>query len=134
MNVTSTTKSILLTLTLALSNNCCFIIKGDKMEIAVTKITLTKYLHPGYIPDDTEIEEIIMGTEEICLLEEALIVTIQPQNATNKEIKWSTKNPEIITIENGKIIAHAAGKTLITATTNNGKVATYPIVCCPLIY
>lgn len=52
-----------------------------------------------------------------------LYAEINPKNATNKNIKWETSDPEVATIdETGYVRAIKAGKVVITATTTNGKV------------
>lgn len=54
-----------------------------------------------------------------------LTATVTPDNATNKNINWSSSNNEVATVENGTVRALAEGKTTITVTTEDGnKVAT----------
>ena len=51
-----------------------------------------------------------------------LIPTISPKNATNREVKWSTSNASIATVdENGRVTANAPGICTIKATTDKGK-------------
>jgi mannan endo-1,4-beta-mannosidase len=51
----------------------------------------------------------------------SLVATIQPANATNKAITWSTSDAKIATVAaDGKVTAVAAGTTIITATTADG--------------
>ncbi len=51
-----------------------------------------------------------------------LIVTISPENATNKSITWSSNDTNIATVSNDGIVnAKNAGTVIITAKTNNGK-------------
>ncbi|MCM1284923.1 MAG: S8 family serine peptidase [Bacteroides sp.] len=45
--------------------------------------------------------------------------SVIPWNAKDKEIKWSTANPSIATVENGRITAVADGDTIITARAGN---------------
>ena len=50
---------------------------------------------------------------------------VLPSNATNKEVEWSSANPNIATVdENGKVTATGAGTTTITATAKDGNGAT----------
>ncbi|MEZ2716991.1 Ig-like domain-containing protein [Niallia circulans] len=52
---------------------------------------------------------------------ESLVVTIEPENATNKTIKWTSSNPEIATVDdNGNVIGKSPGKVTITAETTDG--------------
>lgn len=54
-----------------------------------------------------------------------LTATVQPGNATNKNVTWSSNNAEVATVENGKVTAKAAGTATITVTTEDvGKTAT----------
>lgn len=54
--------------------------------------------------------------------------TINPSNATNKNVKYSTNNSDIIAInEDGSIKANKVGKADYTVTTNNGKTATLSV-------
>lgn len=45
-----------------------------------------------------------------------LTATISPNNATQKTITWTSSNPNIATVSNGKITAISAGTVNITAT------------------
>ncbi len=48
-----------------------------------------------------------------------LIATIKPNNATNKNITWTSSNPEVATITNGLVTAKNVGYTVITASIND---------------
>ena len=51
---------------------------------------------------------------------ETLIATVQPDNATNKAVTWSSDNAEVATVEGGTVTAVGAGETTITVTTDDG--------------
>lgn len=54
-----------------------------------------------------------------------LTATIQPTNATNKDMTWKTSNKSVATVDdNGKVTAVNTGTTDITVKTTNGKIAT----------
>lgn len=54
-----------------------------------------------------------------------LTKTIEPANATNQNVSWSSSNVEVATVENGTVKAVAAGTADITVTTEDGgKIAT----------
>ena len=47
---------------------------------------------------------------------------IEPDNATDKTVEWTSSKPEVATVdENGKVQAVSEGTTTITATTKDGK-------------
>lgn len=50
-----------------------------------------------------------------------LAVYINPSNATNKSITWSSSNNSIASVSNGIVTANAKGVATITAKTSNGK-------------
>ncbi|MFA7032566.1 MAG: Ig-like domain-containing protein, partial [Bacilli bacterium] len=49
-----------------------------------------------------------------------LIATISPDNASNKNISWSTSNASVATVNDGVVTAVAAGNATITVTTSDG--------------
>jgi uncharacterized protein YjdB len=52
---------------------------------------------------------------------ETLIVTVMPENATDKTIIWTSSNDAVATVTNeGKVTAKAAGTATISATTQDG--------------
>lgn len=52
-----------------------------------------------------------------------LLSSIEPSNATYKEIVWSSSNSNVATVKNGQIKAVGEGTVVITATSKNGKKA-----------
>jgi uncharacterized protein YjdB len=53
--------------------------------------------------------------------EETLTYTITPETATNKEVEWSSLNPEVATVENGLVKAISVGETTIEVSTKDGQ-------------
>ena len=49
-----------------------------------------------------------------------LKATITPENATNKEIEWTSSNEEVATVSGGKVYSVSPGKATITAQTVDG--------------
>ena len=71
--------------------------------IPVTGVTLNK----------TALSLTVGGTE-------TLTAIITPDNATNKNVTWSSNNLEVATVENGTVTAVGAGNATITVTTADG--------------
>lgn len=51
---------------------------------------------------------------------ETLTATVSPNNATNKDVTWSSSNTNVATVSNGTISAKATGSSTITVTTVDG--------------
>ena len=51
---------------------------------------------------------------------ETLTATIEPDNATNQAVTWESSDPNVATVDNGKVTAVAAGEAIITVTTADG--------------
>lgn len=97
--------------------------EGDAKVVAYADgQTATCVVHVDYIP----VQSISLDKFSITLYEGedyTLVGTITPENATYKDITWTTGDNEIATVENGKVLAVKKGNTTITATAN-GKSAT----------
>lgn len=68
-------------------------------EIAVERVTLSR----------TELDIAVGSTFSIK-------ATIEPENATDKVVQWTTNNPAVATVEDGKITGVGPGAASITAT------------------
>ena len=102
--------------------NCIVTVKnnaGTKADISVTvtannvkptKVTLNKT------------SATLASTKKI-----TLTATVEPSNADNKAITWSTSDKSIATVENGVVTAKKEGSAKINAKTYNGKKATFSI-------
>ena len=62
--------------------------------------------------------DLILGDTEKDTVQ--LIATITPENATNKDITWSSSAESVAVVDNGKVTAVAKGTAVITVTTANG--------------
>lgn len=63
-----------------------------------------------------------------------LIATVYPDDATYRDISWSSSDPALATVdENGNVTATASGNVIITATTQDGFVQTHTIKVTPTI-
>lgn len=59
--------------------------------------------------------------------QETLTADVLPANATNKVVTWASDNPQVASVDNGKVTAVAAGNAKITATAGD-KTATCEVV------
>lgn len=69
-------------------------------------------------------------SDQILLVGNTVTVTatIQPSNATNKTISWSSSNSSVATVSTGgRITGVKSGKATITAKTHNGKTASLTV-------
>lgn len=58
-----------------------------------------------------------------------LVASVQPSNATNKNITWKSSNEDIATVnQNGLVTAKSIGEVTITATTEEGNFTTSSII------
>ena len=58
-----------------------------------------------------------------------MTANITPDDAENKEIKWSSEDPAVATIDQeGKIVAVAGGTTEITAEAENGVSSSFKLI------
>lgn len=65
-----------------------------------------------------EVESITLDMAEVNLVEGeevALVATVNPENATDKTVTWTTSNAEVATVEDGKVTAVKEGTATITA-------------------
>lgn len=61
--------------------------------------------------------------------EESLTATIKPSNTTTKDLKWTSSNSNVASVdENGNIRAISNGETTINVTTINGKNASCKVI------
>ncbi|MDR7073345.1 Ig-like domain-containing protein [Fictibacillus barbaricus] len=77
----------------------------DTKQVPVTSISL--------VPEHLDL--VVGGSNE------QLTATINPSNATNQNVKWSTSDPSVATVdENGLVHPVAPGNGVITVTTEDG--------------
>lgn len=48
-----------------------------------------------------------------------LVATVKPDNATSKNVKWSSSNESVATVNNGNVVAVKEGETIISASVGN---------------
>ena len=95
--------------------------------------TIKGYVWSEYVQEYTytKVESVVLDKTELTLeIGDActLNATINPENATYKNMSWTSKDSTIASVENGKVTANKTGTTEITVTTEDGsKTATCKI-------
>ena len=92
---------------------------GEMIELAlspnVTVITDKPIIYPNGIGFNYDSMLIVVGEVR------SIVVTVVPDNATDKSVTWNNTNPQVVGFSNdGTVIAKSVGKTTISATTVNG--------------
>ena len=87
----------------------------DGSKTATCEITVNAKVYPvESISLDKTSYKMIEGDEI------TLTATVNPENATNKNISWSSSNTAVASVDNGKVTALKAGTTIITVKTEDG--------------
>ena len=95
----------------------------DGGKTATCSVTVKAKVYPvtGVTLDKTS-AELVEGDKL------TLKATILPENATNKNVTWTSSNPAVATVQNGVVTAVKAGSVIITVkTVDGGKTATCTI-------
>ena len=87
----------------------------DGNKTATCEVTVNAKVYPvtGVTLDKTSYE--MTEGDEL-----TLTATVNPENATNKNISWSSSNTSVATVNNGKVTALKAGTATITVKTDDG--------------
>ena len=100
---------------------------ADGQKTATCEVTVIEEQDPDPEPDPEEIavEGISLNIQNITLKigeTTTLEASITPDNATNKNVIWSSEDIDIASVdEDGKVTAKEVGKTTITVTTEDGQ-------------
>ena len=73
--------------------------------------------------DVTKVDHVTLNQTTLTLEKgetETLTATVTPQNASNKNVTWSSSNNEVATVADGTVTAVGAGEATITVTTEDG--------------
>ncbi len=104
-------------------------VDGEKTATCI--VTVIEAPETPEPPATVAVESVQLDTDAAVLTEGdtlTLTATVNPANATNKAVTWSTNNPDVATVDNGLVTAVSAGTATITVTTVDGaKTATCTI-------
>ena len=77
-----------------------------------------------------EVTGIKTNTSSVTVMQgqkETVTATVEPSNATNKTVKWTSSDSSVATVSGGVITGVGVGTATITAKTYNGKTATVKV-------
>lgn len=77
----------------------------------------TKVVYPSSVSLSAGSAEVTVGYTT------QLAANVQPGNASNRNVSWSSSNNGIVTVSNGTLRGVSAGTATVTASTHNGKTA-----------
>ena len=120
------------------------VVNGEITALKAGAATITVTTEDGgktakcYISVKAKVESVSLDRTSITLTEGdtySLTATITPSNAANKNVVWSSNNPSVATVIDGKVTALKAGVATITVTTEDGgKTATCDVIVNEKIY
>ena len=106
------------------------------MKRIFTILAMAALLLTGCEKETPELEPIAVTSVSLDKTEVALIVgesanvkaIVKPDDAANKEVKWTVANTSIATVDEGEVTAVAVGETTLKVTTvDGGHTATIPV-------
>ena len=97
----------------------CVVTGSGGVSVISQTATLTVQAKPASVPVtgvklNTETLELFTGNTA------TLTATVEPDNATNKNVTWQSDNANVATVQNGTVNAVGAGEATITVTTEDG--------------
>lgn len=100
------------------------VLTAGETTITVTTEDGNKQATCKVIVEPTNVAGVTIDVGELSLIlheSETIQATVQPENASNKNVIWSSDNEDIATVDNtGKVTAKAVGEANITVTTEDG--------------
>ena len=100
--------------------------KKDLVAIIIIVIVILGLLYFLLMNNGVPITKLYLNKSTINLLvgeEEKIDVSIEPNNATNKNIIWESSNSSVAIVNDGKITALNDGITVITAMTKDKEIS-----------
>ncbi len=110
-------------------------VKQTETEPAVIKKTETTKTEPEETePEVISVTDIILSKKILTLEKggtDTLAVIINPPDASDNTVTWSTSSTNVASVNNGKVTAGSAGTAVINAKTSNGKTASCTVTVKP---
>lgn len=106
---------------------------GEIMAEGVGKAKIKAISYNGEVSDEIEIEVLPILVEDITItgkselsmgINEKLVATVMPENATNKEVEWKCLNEDIVKInsQTGEMQPISIGRTTIIVSAKDGNI------------
>lgn len=106
------------------------VVNGEITAVGPGETTITVESNDGNTKSiiNVKVKPILVGSiklnKEVLNLEVDdtfdLIATITPDNATNKNVKWSSSDEKVVTVIDGKVTALCSGNAIITVESEDG--------------
>ena len=80
-------------------------------------------LYTEEIIDIIKVENLVLNSESVILNEGEIYqleVTVVPDNATNKKVVWESSDSNIVSVNEGKLMAISLGEAIITVSSSDG--------------
>lgn len=87
---------------------------GNKKDVATITVKEKEIIAVTGVSLNADVLELDVGNTY------TLTATINPSDATIKDVEWSSSDSNVATVENGKIVAKSAGTATITVKTTDG--------------
>ena len=98
-------------------------VKDDSFTMPAANVTVTAIFEEEE-PVTVPVTGVTLDKNELALTvgdTAPLTATVAPENATNKNVTWTSDNKEVATVVDGKVTAVDAGTANITVTTEDGE-------------
>lgn len=97
----------------------CVVKSASGVSVISQAATLTVQAKPASVP----VTDVSLDKDTLSLYTgdtASLTATVEPDNATNQNVTWSSDNADVATVDNGTVTAVGAGEATITVTTEDG--------------
>lgn len=99
------------------------IILSDNGKKYKVKVSDEGALYTEEIIDIIKVENLVLNSESVILNEGEIYqleVTVVPDNATNKKVVWESSDSNIVSVNEGKLVAISLGEAIITVSSSDG--------------
>ncbi|MBP3296763.1 MAG: DUF4214 domain-containing protein, partial [Lachnospiraceae bacterium] len=99
--------------------------ENNKLYYELARAPYANTVREGYFSGNAtvRVQSVALNKTSVSLVTGGTVTlkaTIDPANATNKNVRWSSSNEAVATVSDGVVTAKAAGTSVITVTTIDG--------------